>query len=57
MASSVPGASRFAYTCRPAPFLEFRLNNQWFSKVAVWLVVGMVLFTVFKQFDTICLSG
>jgi cell division protease FtsH len=28
------------------------LNNQWFSKIAVWLVVAMVLFTVFKQFDT-----
>jgi cell division protease FtsH len=27
------------------------LNNQWFSKVAVWLVIGLVLFTVFKQFD------
>jgi cell division protease FtsH len=27
------------------------LNNQWFSKVAVWLVVALVLFTVFKQFD------
>ena len=32
--------------------LESRLNNQWFSKVAVWLVIAMVLFTVFKQFDT-----
>jgi cell division protease FtsH len=28
------------------------LNNQWFSKIAVWLMIGMVLFTVFKQFDT-----
>ncbi len=27
------------------------MNNQWFSKVAVWLVIAMVLFTVFKQFD------
>nr|WP_315490610.1 ATP-dependent zinc metalloprotease FtsH [uncultured Rhodoferax sp.] len=27
------------------------MNNQWFSKIAVWLVVGLVLFTVFKQFD------
>jgi len=27
------------------------LNNQWFSKVAVWMVIAMVLFTVFKQFD------
>jgi cell division protease FtsH len=28
------------------------LNNQWFSKIAIWLVIAMVLFTVFKQFDT-----
>jgi cell division protease FtsH len=28
------------------------LNNQWFSKIGVWLVIAMVLFTVFKQFDT-----
>jgi cell division protease FtsH len=28
------------------------LNNQWFSKIAIWLVISMVLFTVFKQFDT-----
>jgi len=27
------------------------LNNPWFSKVAVWLVIALVLFTVFKQFD------
>jgi len=27
------------------------LNNQWFSKIAVWLVIAMVLFTVFKQFE------
>jgi len=33
------------------------LNNQWFSKIAVWLVIGMVLFTVFKQFDTRSGSG
>ena len=33
------------------PSLELRLNNQWFSKIAVWLVIGLVLFTVFKQFD------
>jgi cell division protease FtsH len=26
-------------------------NNQWFSKVAVWLVIALILFTVFKQFD------
>ena len=32
--------------------LEFTLNNPWFSKLAVWLVIAMVLFTVFKQFDT-----
>jgi cell division protease FtsH len=28
------------------------LNNPWFSKIAVWLVIAMVLFVVFKQFDT-----
>lgn len=28
------------------------MNNQWFSKVAIWLMIAMVLFTVFKQFDT-----
>lgn len=27
------------------------MKNQWFSKVAVWMVIAMVLFTVFKQFD------
>jgi cell division protease FtsH len=37
--------------------LELRLNNQWFSKVAVWLVIALVLFTVFKQFDTRGSSG
>ncbi len=33
------------------------MNNQWFSKVAVWLVIGLVLFTVFKQFDTHGVTG
>ncbi len=33
------------------------MNNQWFSKVAVWLVIAMVLFTVFKQFDTRSTAG
>ena len=33
------------------------MNNQWFSKVAVWLVIAMVLFTVFKQFDTRSAAG
>ncbi|GAC1356676.1 MAG: ATP-dependent zinc metalloprotease FtsH [Variovorax sp.] len=42
----------FRFFALPAIRLEFRLNNQWFSKVAVWLVIAMVLFTVFKQFDT-----
>ncbi|MDI4633460.1 ATP-dependent zinc metalloprotease FtsH [Pelomonas sp. V22] len=27
------------------------MNNQWFSKIAVWLVIALVLFTVVKQFD------
>ena len=32
-------------------------NNQWISKVAVWVVIAMVLFTVFKQFDGRATSG
>ena len=28
------------------------MNNRRFSKIAVWLVIGLVLFTVFKQFDS-----
>jgi cell division protease FtsH len=27
------------------------VNNPWFSKVAVWAVILLVMFTVFKQFD------
>jgi cell division protease FtsH len=37
--------------------LEFRLNNQWFPKIAVWLVIALVLFTVFKQFDKGAAAG
>ncbi|MBE7557534.1 ATP-dependent metallopeptidase FtsH/Yme1/Tma family protein [bacterium] len=33
------------------------MNNQWFSKVAVWLVIALVLFTVFKQFDRTVVGG
>ncbi len=33
------------------------MNNQWFSKIAVWLVIGLVLFTVFKQFNTSGVAG
>ncbi|MGY0193672.1 ATP-dependent zinc metalloprotease FtsH [Leptothrix sp. BB-4] len=33
------------------------MNNQWFSKVAVWLVIALVLFTVFKQFDRTSTAG
>jgi cell division protease FtsH len=33
------------------------LNNQWFSKIAVWMVIAMVLFTVFKQFDGRATAG
>jgi cell division protease FtsH len=33
------------------------VNNQWFSKVAVWLVIALVLFTVFKQFDRTSTAG
>lgn len=27
------------------------MNSQWFSKIAIWLVLALVLFTVFKQFE------
>ena len=33
------------------------MNNQWFSKVAVWLVIALVLFTVFKQFERTGAAG
>ena len=33
------------------------MNNQWFSKIAVWMVVGLVLFTVFKSFEGRAVSG
>ena len=33
------------------------MNNQWFSKLAIWLVIAMVLFTVFKQFDARTTAG
>ncbi len=33
------------------------MNNQWFSKIAVWMVIAMVLFTVFKQFDGRATTG
>ncbi len=33
------------------------MNNQWFSKVAVWVVIALVLFTVFKQFDRSAVQG
>ncbi len=33
------------------------MNNQWFSKVAVWLVIALVLFTVFKQFERTGVAG
>jgi cell division protease FtsH len=36
---------------------ELQLNNQWFSKIAVWMVIAMVLFTVFKQFDGRATAG
>jgi cell division protease FtsH len=36
---------------------SYVLNNQWFSKIAVWMVIAMVLFTVFKQFDSRSAAG
>jgi cell division protease FtsH len=40
-----------------AYYLELSLNNQWFSKIAVWLVIAFVLFTVFKQFESRVSAG
>jgi cell division protease FtsH len=37
--------------------LESLLNNPWFSKIAVWMVIAMVLFTLFKQFDNRGVAG
>tara|TARA_R100000306_G_C4382101_1_gene145919 strand:- start:15976 stop:17952 length:1977 start_codon:yes stop_codon:yes gene_type:complete len=34
----------------PGNFRRLALNNS-FSKVAIWMVIALVLFTVFKQFD------
>ncbi|ARU04991.1 cell division protein FtsH [Comamonas serinivorans] len=33
------------------------MNNQLFTKVAIWAVIAMVLFTVFKQFDGRAMAG
>ena len=33
------------------------MNNQWFSKFAVWIVIALVLFTVVKQFGGVTSSG
>ena len=33
------------------------MNNPWFSKIAVWMVIAMVLFTLFKQFDNRGVAG
>ena len=33
------------------------MNNQWFSKFAVWIVIALVLFTVVKQFGGATTSG
>ena len=35
-----------------AVFIGGSSVNNMFSKAAVWLVIALVLFTVFKQFDT-----
>ncbi len=43
---------KIEHICNTVLTTEYSLNNQWFSKIAVWLVIAMVLFTVFKQFDT-----
>ena len=28
------------------------MNNQWFSKIALWLVLGLVILTVFSKYDS-----
>ena len=33
------------------------MNNTWFTKVAVWVVLALILFTVFKQFDSRSTAG
>ena len=33
------------------------MNNQWFPKVAVWFVIAMVLFAVFKQITPSASAG
>ena len=33
------------------------MNNQWFSKIAVWMVIAMVLFVVFQKFDGHAAAG
>src|SRR4026208_664208 len=44
-------ASRHTAPTRLCRLEGATVNNQWFSKVAVWLVIALVLFAVFKQFD------
>src|SRR6187551_3416768 len=50
-------AARGALPLWSCPENGVAVNNQWFSKVAVWLVIALVLFTVFKQFDRSAASG
>jgi cell division protease FtsH len=40
-----------ARAAREATAQGAAVNTQWFSKIAVWLVIALVLFTVFKQLD------
>ena len=36
---------------RKGIILNGNMNSNMFQKIGVWLIVGLVLFTVFKQFD------
>ena len=33
------------------------MNNQWFSKLAIWVVIALVLFAVFQRFDKGSVQG
>jgi cell division protease FtsH len=50
-------AGKLAFAPSNEPVKGDAVNNQWISKIAVWLVIALVLFTVFKQFDRTSVQG
>jgi cell division protease FtsH len=50
-------AGKLAFAPSNEPDKGAAVNNQWISKIAVWLVIALVLFTVFKQFDRASVQG